>query len=475
MALIFTNWWSGYIPKRIITFTLCIIAIIICYADRSIMAIAIVYMTKEFNWDHSTQGLVSSSFYFGYLTTQIIGGACTDKFGGRRVLSIAGVTWSLFTLLTPISARINLYCLILCRICLGIGEGATLPCAQSIISRWFPPEERSRAVSILCVSNFFGMIIAMPISNKLGSSRFGWDSIFWVFGFVGFIWSVIWHFYGRSDPSDYFGISKEELDWILESKSSACSDDNFDHYQSGSSEHITITDDNHGVLQSESDALLPKNQSSSRSNNIHKIPWKLILSRREVWAIMLGQFFSSWGFFILLSWLPIYYYEYFHVDINLIGYYTALPYCTYVVVGSIAGYMCDYAINKLKIYVLTVRKSFNLIGTLGISISLLLVTYLAKTSLEGLTIMTIGFALYSFQISTVNASQFDIAPKYSGLIYGLGNTCAIFPALFGVALTGWVLEITNNDWSIIWCMCSLFYIFGTASFFSLGGGEVVID
>ncbi|RIB07269.1 major facilitator superfamily domain-containing protein [Gigaspora rosea] len=194
MPLIFTNWWSGYIPKRIITFTLCIIAIIICYADRSIMAIAIVYMTKEFNWDHSTQGLVSSSFYFGYLTTQIIGGACTDIFGGRRILSIAGITWSLFTLLTPISARINLYCLILCRICLGIGEGVTFPCAHSIISRWFPPEERSRAVSILFVSNFFGMVIAMPISNILGSSQFGWDSIFCVFGIVGFIWSVIWHF-----------------------------------------------------------------------------------------------------------------------------------------------------------------------------------------------------------------------------------------------------------------------------------------
>ncbi|CAG8585960.1 42707_t:CDS:2 [Gigaspora margarita] len=256
------------------------------------MAIAIVYMTKEFNWDHSTQGLVSSSFYFGYLTTQIIGGACTDKFGGRRVLGI------------------------------GIGEGATFPCAQSIISRWFPPEERSRAVSILCVSNFFGMVIAMPIANILGSSQFGWDSIFLVFGIVGFIWSVIWHFYGRSDPRDYFGISKEELDWILESKSSVCSDDNFDNYQSGSSERITITDDNRDVLQSESDALLPKDQQSSRSNNIDKIPWKLILSRREVWAIMLGQFFNSWGFFILISWLPIFYYEYFHVDINLIGYYT---------------------------------------------------------------------------------------------------------------------------------------------------------
>ncbi|CAG8610341.1 28765_t:CDS:2, partial [Racocetra persica] len=453
------KWWPDYIPKRIIIFTLCCFAIIICYA---------VYMAKEFKWNHSTQGLVSSSFYFGYITTQILGGVLTDKFGGRRVLGIAAATWTFFTLLTPISARINIYCLILCRICLGIGEGASFPCVQSLISKWFPPEERSRAVSVACVSNFIGMVIAMPISNILGSSRFGWESIFWVFGIVGCIWSVIWHFYGRSDPRDYSGISKEELDWILKSKSSAYLDDNLDNYQSGSRE-ITITDDDLGI-QSENDVLLPKDQTLSRPNNIKKIPWKLIFSRREVWAIILGQFCNSWGFFILLNWLPIYYYEHFHVNINLIGYYTALPYFTYIIMGSIAGYLCDYAINKLKFYVLTVRKFFNLTGTLGISMSLLVVTYLAKTSLEGLLTITIGFAIYSFKVPS-----FDIAPKYAGLIYGLGNTFAVLPALFGVALTGWILEVTDNNWSIIWCLCSLFYIFGTSFFVSLAGGEVIID
>ncbi|CAG8840617.1 20568_t:CDS:2, partial [Cetraspora pellucida] len=76
---------------------------------RSNLAIAIVYMSKEFNWNHSTQGLVSSSFYFGYITTQIIGGVLTDKYGARIILGISAISWSIFTLLTPISARINIY------------------------------------------------------------------------------------------------------------------------------------------------------------------------------------------------------------------------------------------------------------------------------------------------------------------------------------------------------------------------------
>ncbi|CAG8666423.1 16642_t:CDS:2 [Funneliformis caledonium] len=36
----------------------------------------------------TTQGLVLSAFFVGYLTTQILGGALADKFGGKPVLAI---------------------------------------------------------------------------------------------------------------------------------------------------------------------------------------------------------------------------------------------------------------------------------------------------------------------------------------------------------------------------------------------------
>ncbi|KAF0529557.1 MFS general substrate transporter [Gigaspora margarita] len=451
----FSNCWSGYIPKRIIIIFLCTSALIVSYADRSNMAIAIVYMTKEFNWNHTIQGYVTSSFFFGYITTQIIGGALTDKFGGRKVLSIAAATWTLFTLLTPISGRINIYCLILCRICLGVGEGATYPCVSSLISKWFPPEEQSRAISAVQVS-------------LAGKVFFGYLQLLVLFG------PLFGIFYGRSVPKEYPGISKEELEWILKNKSAVCSEENFGNYQSGSREHMII-DDGNRVSKGENDMLLPKNQISSRPHYVHKIPWKLLFSRREVWAILLCDFFCSWGYFILLNWLPIFYYEYLNVDIRLIGIYTALPYLSCTIMGSIVGYICDYAIYQLKFHVLTVRKSAIIIASLGISIHLLLVTYLAKTSLEGLLMMTIGFALYSFKVSSYLVSHLDIAPKYAGVICGIRNTFGMVPALFGIALTGWILEVTANDWSIIWCICSLFYIIGAAIYLAWAGGEVIID
>lgn len=37
------------------------------------------------------------------------------------------------------------------------------------------------------------------------------------------------------------------------------------------------------------------------------IPWRALLSRREVWAIILTHFCHNWGLFILLTWMPAYY------------------------------------------------------------------------------------------------------------------------------------------------------------------------
>ncbi|POG59204.1 hypothetical protein GLOIN_2v856345 [Rhizophagus irregularis DAOM 181602=DAOM 197198] len=84
----FKKWQTLYIPRRLIVLGLCALAILINYADRSNIAVAIVYMAKEFGWSSTTQGLVLSSFFVGYLTTQVLGGALADKFGGKWVLGV---------------------------------------------------------------------------------------------------------------------------------------------------------------------------------------------------------------------------------------------------------------------------------------------------------------------------------------------------------------------------------------------------
>lgn len=40
---------------------------------------------QHFDWDSKQQGLVLSSFFYGYACTQFIGGLMASKFGGHVV------------------------------------------------------------------------------------------------------------------------------------------------------------------------------------------------------------------------------------------------------------------------------------------------------------------------------------------------------------------------------------------------------
>ncbi|WP_222927465.1 MFS transporter [Qipengyuania marisflavi] len=57
-------------------------AIFICYMDTVAISVAIIPMVETYGWDMSTQGLVLSSFFVGYLLTQIVGGRLADRYGG---------------------------------------------------------------------------------------------------------------------------------------------------------------------------------------------------------------------------------------------------------------------------------------------------------------------------------------------------------------------------------------------------------
>ena len=131
------------LPKRYIIILLCSLSVIISYAgriqvvhligclncilDRSNISIAIIPMSEELQLSKERQGAVLSSFFYGYLMTQILGGYLSFKFGGKNVLAVAAILWSLFTSLTPVASDMGLAALIACRIALGLGEGLGFP------------------------------------------------------------------------------------------------------------------------------------------------------------------------------------------------------------------------------------------------------------------------------------------------------------------------------------------------------------
>lgn len=123
-----------------------------------------VIQEQYFNWNSKEKGYVLSSFYYGYICTQVIGGVIAAKIGGNVLFGAGiGVT-AVLTLLTPLAANFSLFALIAVRVIMGLFEVSIeswnflkiilIPCRVSHIPHFM--------VSIKKFQKIFQIIISLP-------------------------------------------------------------------------------------------------------------------------------------------------------------------------------------------------------------------------------------------------------------------------------------------------------------------------
>ena len=111
--------------------------------------------------------------------------------------------------------------------------------------------------------NYVGTVVGLPLSGFF-AERFGWPSVFYVFGAIAMVWLALFLIFVKSSPERDKNISKREKDYIIA---------------------------NRGAI----DIDQPK---------FSDIPWKAIFTSLPVWAIIVAHFCESWGFFTMFTELP---------------------------------------------------------------------------------------------------------------------------------------------------------------------------
>ncbi|KAF9967966.1 hypothetical protein BGZ73_000300 [Actinomortierella ambigua] len=494
------------------------------------MSVSIVAIAQDYGYTKSEQGLVLSAFFFGYIMTQIAGGALADRFGGKSVLAVGAAAWTLLTLLTPLAAKWGLGWLVALRIGLGLGEGVSFPAVHSMLGKWIPSCERSKAVAFVTACSYMGAVIALPTSSALVASSWRWPSVFYLFGAIGVVWSIAWQIWGASTPQESPGISVEELEWIehqiLLDKHAAVGKqtgepsgfvtraknklhhrfqhrrhderdlegarvDDLERINSdsslpkravttsptgdtlvGSSTSSSLSQAEVAAIETEGHGLGRSSISSSSSEDdddqetgqqdTNTSPKKRnIFCYFQTWAIIISQFCSAWGFFIMQSWLPQYYLDSFGVDVSKIGFYSGVS-------GVAIGFYGDRAITHWGWPLISVRRWSQSIGSLGIGVFLLISGKCAQTAVQAMILISIGMTLNGFTMIGATAYQHDICPHRAGLLFALGNTAATLPGIVGVAVVGLILDQhSTNRWDLIWSGAFSFYCIGTLSFLVL--------
>ncbi|KAK1266944.1 hypothetical protein QJS04_geneDACA000386 [Acorus gramineus] len=419
------NWWEQF-PKRWVIVLLCFTSFLLCNMDRVNMSIAILPMSAEFNWNPATVGLIQSSFFWGYLLTQILGGIWADKIGGKLVLGFGVVWWSAATVLTPIAAKIGLPFLLIMRAFMGIGEGVAMPAMNNILSRWIPVSERSRSLAFVYSGMYLGSVIGLAFSPIL-IHKFGWPSVFFAFGSLGSIWFALWQGKAYSTPKEDPGLRADEKALILNSNVS--------------------------------------------KDPVSTIPWKLILSKAPVWALIISHFCHNWGTFILLTWMPTYYNQVLKFNLTESGLLCVLPWLTMAVFANIGGWIADTLVSK-GLSITTVRKIMQSIGFLGPAFFL---TQLSRVRTPALAVlcMVCSQGTDAFSQSGLYSNHQDIGPRYAGVLLGLSNTAGVLAGVFGTAATGYILQ--RGSWDDVFKVSVALYIVGTLVWNLFSTGEKILE
>ncbi|KAK5640839.1 hypothetical protein RI129_009386 [Pyrocoelia pectoralis] len=373
-----------------------------------------------YDWDEETQGLILSSFYWGYIITHIPGGVLAEKFGGKYSLGIGILSTAFFTLITPVITRLvggdwRLLCVL--RVCVGLGEGTTFPAINALLAKWVPLSERSRLGSLTFAGSLLGTVLGTSVSGVLIKHTQDWASVFYLFGGLGVAWFVIWTLLCYSDPESHPFISDNEKNFLRKELESVSSDNK-------------------------------------------QIPWREILTSVPLWALVAAQIGHDWGFFAMVTDLPKYMKDVLKFRIDENGLWSSLPYIVMWIVSIMSGWLCDWLIKKGYMNITFARKFFTTVASMGPAVFIVAASYTGCDRYFAVALFTIAMGLMGTFYCGMKVNALDLSPNFAGtlmaLVNGIGAVSGVItPYLIGALTT----EHTLKQWQLVfWITLGVFAV-----------------
>lgn len=281
--------------------------VLLNYIDRSALSIALPYMSEDLDLDPAMQGWILSLFFWTYLVFQIPGGWLLDRFGARRVVGAAGVSWGL------VQASIGLLTsgigLGIARLGLGAFEAPTAPSGSKINSAWMPPSERARGATFIDMAGAFGSAVGGILVTSIIGVFGSWRWAFVVTGLMTVAAAVVYYLVVRDAPEQHPGVNDAELEHIRRDSQADVAAQPADQASGGSA------------------PALPRLSDYARSTSW----WGLWLGR-------LGWATVWWG---IISWTPSYLADARGFDLLSVGGATFFVFGMGVVGQLVAGWLAD--------------------------------------------------------------------------------------------------------------------------------------
>ncbi|KAI7993070.1 putative anion transporter 5 [Camellia lanceoleosa] len=440
---------SAKFPKRYVIVILTFICTCVCYIERVGFSIAYTVAADAVGVNQSSKGTILSTFYYGYACSQIPGGWAAQKIGGRRVLLLSFLLWSLTCALVPLDPN-RVMILVIARLLVGVAQGFIFPSIHTVLAQWVPPHERSRSVSLTTSGMYLGAAMGMLLLPSLVKFR-GPQSVFLAEAALGSMWSLLWFKYASDPPR---------------------------------SEHPKASAAGFGEsLLPIKGSLKAKVENGGHSVKTAQIPWKKIVLSLPVWAIVVNNFTFHYALYVLMNWLPTYFELGLQLSLQEMGSSKMMPYLNMFVFSNIGGVIADHLITGRILSVTRTRKVLNTVGFLVASFALMAIP-LFRTSGGAVFCSSVALGFLALGRAGFAVNHMDIAPRYAGIVMGVSNTAGTLAGIIGVDLTGRLLESaktadldlsTPESWRAVFYIPGLLCIISSFVFLLFATGERIFD
>lgn len=412
-----------------------------CYAIRVTTSVTLEAMTsnvnpdfKIFAWNSSIKDTILSSFFWGYVCTQIIGSIIAQQWGAHKLFSMTLFVCSLATLLIPVAAIYGGWeAVCALRVIAGLCQGTVLPSLHTLLAKWVPVEERGRMATFVYAGGWIGNVICLLSSGLLSASAVGWPSCFYLWGIITIISSILLFTIGKESPAVHSSIPQDEKEYIETSL---------------------------GVTETEEKL---------------STPWCAMLTSLPMWALLVTQSAQNWGFWMLLTKMPAYMGSVLGYNIKDNGMLTALPYLTAWIFSFPISYFSDLLIKRNVCTIQTSRKVCNTIGQWIPVVALICLGYVDKTRGDiAVTFLVIAVASNIAIYCGHNVNHMDLSPNFAGTLMGVTNTAAnIWSILAPLAASVIIKDPTDaSQWRNIFFLSAAIYFFGNLIFILFGTSKI---
>lgn len=293
--------------QRYLILVMLFVAVVITYLDRNNIGIAVVKIKDDLHLTDEQKGWVMSAFGWTYAALQIPSGWLVDRIRPRLFYMLVCSLWSAATVLQGLAG--SLAELIALRLLLGAFEAPAYCIYNRVVTAWFPDRERARAIAIYTAGQYLGPALFIDFLTG-AQNQFGWHSVFFITGTVGLVFAAAWYAYYR-DPGESGQVNEAELNLIREGG-----------------------------------GLAEMGSARTKATPVTWADFSLVLSRRKLWGIYLGQFAVNSTMYFFLTWFPSYLKEARHIDLAKLPHANSIPFFGAFLGVCCSGVLSDYMMKR---------------------------------------------------------------------------------------------------------------------------------